>query len=1073
MSLETSITTGTNTGAAPLIVDRQSPALRQALWDLMSAAKGGDPLAPVTVVAPSRYTSLSLRQELGRQGFANVKFIELPMLAELLGAAALAGRRPLTSVLERIYLRQVLALTAGPLAPVRDHPSTQASLRVSFRELRRLDETALTALESRGGVAAEVVRLYREFRSSIRGDWYDAEDLAAAAADAVRRDAVPALVDLGQIVFYLPRSVTPAETGLLEALAERGSCAVVLGATGDAVADTPMRDMAAALAPALGEPRSAGEAADSRLLPGEAHLHVAPNTHEELRWVIRQIALEGHERGTPFHRMAVLYRMEDPYGALIRDELRLAGLPLAGPGRDALADTAVGRTLTGLLKLAEGEFPRAGVTAWLTGCPVRPPGGSQSEFSPSRWDSLTRRAGIVGGLEQWRDRLGRHARQLVEQADRWQTAEEITEDRAHRMREEAAAANRILDFIEKLAADVTPPAAGSPWSAYCDWANRLLDDYLSPDIPDLEFAARERIGRALEDLRGADMIRPFTTPDEFRQTVADSMRGVVGHLGATGQGVFVSPFSAVAGMSFDVVWLVGMIEGGAPPSVAPDPLLPEPLWQEAGQGILTGPARPERRIAAERYDYLSAAASAPRRFLSYPVADAASQRQAHPSRWVLEQASVLEGVTVHTRGLARLGDRSWLSRDLSAEQALAAIPDAALADSHDYHLNRLLRWRSAGARLGHHPLARQGTLARANRLSRSRYLRRLTEFDGNLSPLAAEAALGGNLQDSAVSPTSLESWAGCPYRYFLGHVLRLSALDTPEETAAISPLERGSLVHGILERFITDTQADGAMPDPGQSWSHDDLRRLTQIAEQSFAAAESRGVTGKPLLWDLAKQDIRDDLAIFLEEDDRLRARHGTGRLLPEARFGWGGGVPEVADEATQVRFRGVIDRLDVSADGRSALVIDYKTGGSYSYNQLEKDPIDRGRRLQLGVYSLAARQLVPDVTRVQAAYWFPTTRGEFRFYPKASFDLDNEDTARRFRDGVSTIVGGIRAGVFPANPGPPGRDGPANCRFCDFDSLCPSRRTQIWERKKYDPLLTDYRALAGEEDADADGGGE
>ena len=1054
-----------------LIVDRQSPGLRTALWGLVRQAKDDVPLTPVTVVAPSRYVSLSLRQELGREGFANVRFIELPVLAELLGAAALAGRRPLTGILERIHLRQVLSQTDGPLAPVGDHRSTQSRIRESFRELRHLDEAALTALESRGGVPGEMVRLYREFRHRTAAGWYDVEDLTTAASVSVRRNAAPALADLGQIVFYLPRSVSPAEAGLLEALAERGRCAVVLGSTGDKDADASVQTMATTLAPILGNPRHTGdEDTDANTMPGEARLHVAPNTHEELRWVIRQIMGEANENRTPFYRMAILYRMENPYGTLIRDELRLAGLPIAGPGRDSLADTAVGHTLVGLLELADSDLPRVGVMAWLTGCPVRPtPDGGRSGFYPSRWDFLSRQAGIVGGLEQWRDRLGRHARQLTEDANRREAAEEITEARAYRMREEAATANRVLAFIEKLAADVDPPAAGSSWSVYCDWANRLLDDYLSPSIPDLEFRARERIGRALEELRGADIIHPSTTLQEFRQTVADAIGGAVGHLGTIGQGVFVSSFAAARGISFDVVWLVGMIEGGTPPSIGPDPLLPEPVWREAG-----GPPRPEQRIASERYDYLSAVASAPRRFLSYPVADAASQRQAHPSRWLLEQASALEGRTVHTRGLARLGERPWLSRNLSAEQTLAALPDTALADVHDYHLNRLLLWRNSGEKLSRHPLARQGTLARANRLSRSRNLRRLTEFDGNLSDVAGEDRFISRLQRTAVSPTSLENWAACPYRYFLGHVLRLSALESPEETAAISPLERGSLIHGILEKFVTDTQNAGAMPAPGQAWDEDARRRLLLIAKDKFVEAEARGVTGKPLLWDLVKQDIRDDLTIFLEEDSRLRAKHDTKLLLPEVRFGLGGDTMEVSDDATGLRFRGVIDRLDISTDGTSALVIDYKTGSSYSYDGLKKDPIDKGKRLQLGVYSMAARQLVStNPARVSAAYWFTTARGRFRLYPPDYFEIDNEETVRRFRYGVSTIVDGIRHGVFPANPGLPEQGKPANCRFCDFDLLCPSRRADIWERKKTDPMLTAYRQLADGEAEEADDGGD
>ena len=94
---------------------RQSPELREAVWRLVRDAKQGDPLAPVTVVGPSSYANLSLRQELGRGGFANVRFIVLPVLSELLGGAAMArsGRRPLTSVLERVWLREVMAGSDG------------------------------------------------------------------------------------------------------------------------------------------------------------------------------------------------------------------------------------------------------------------------------------------------------------------------------------------------------------------------------------------------------------------------------------------------------------------------------------------------------------------------------------------------------------------------------------------------------------------------------------------------------------------------------------------------------------------------------------------------------------------------------------------------------------------------------------------------------------------------------------------------------------------------------------------------------------------------------------------------
>ena len=100
----------------------------------------------------------------------------------------------------------------------------------------------------------------------------------------------------------------------------------------------------------------------------------------------------------------------------------------------------------------------------------------------------------------------------------------------------------------------------------------------------------------------------------------------------------------------------------------------------------------------------------------------------------------------------------------------------------------------------------------------------------------------------------------------------------------------------------------GSLPAPAHRGTWKGYRRLMELAEQAFAEAEARGVTGKPLLWDLAKQDMREDLTTFLEEDARLRTINGTHGVMPEARFGLGGETPEVADEGTGLSFRGIID---------------------------------------------------------------------------------------------------------------------------------------------------------------------
>ena len=1048
-----------------LIVDRQSPALQAALWRLAREAKGGDALAPVTIIVPSRYAGLSLRQELGRGGFANVRFIILPMLSELLGGERLAaaGRKPLPSIVESVWLRAALAERDGALSGVSGHASTLSSVRASFADLRRADAEVLGVLEGRQGVQGEVARLHRAFRQWVSAEWYDAEDLAHVAADAVRRNEAPGLDDLGAILFYLPRSVTPGERRLMEALAERGRCSVLIGLTGDENADAPAKSLDDALRPALGAPQPAeADGAPPPLLPGEARLHVAPTAHEELRRVIRRIAQTAEEERVPFHRMAVLYRIERPYAALALEELRLAGIPTAGPDRETLAGTGVGRALLGALELADGGLQRADVMAWLTGCPVRPPGLRGAAFSPSRWDALTKRAGIVGGLEQWRSRLAFYAESQRKDAESGRRGEEVSEARAARMRAEAEEAERVLAFVEDLAHAIEPPPDGSKWGKFCDWAAGLLERYLVPNLSDTEQAARDKIGRALDELRAADAIGPGAALGEFRQAVADALRAPVGHQGTTGQGVFVASVGAAAGMTFDRAWFVGMIEGGMPPSVPPDPLLPEQDWREAGGG-----SRFAQRVAAERYDYLSALAAAPRREMSYPAADAGSQRVAHPSRWLVEQASVLEGAAVYAGTLLKLGERPWLSVDESPVHALTRTGESALADAHDYALRRLLQWKHAGRALSEHPFAGEGALNRAARMSHKRSLARLTEYDGNLSGLAEEGGFGRRLGESAMSATSLETWAACPFRYFLAHVLRLGALEAPEEALSITPLERGGLVHTVLERFVNEAVESGNLPAPDAPWGEQCRRRLREIAEEEFRAAEARGVTGKRVLWNIEQENILADLETFLEEDAARREAHGTGSVLVEAGFGFGAEGAAVADDATGVRFRGYIDRIDVSADGKSAFVLDYKTGSPRPFEALDADPIDRGKHLQLGVYSLAARRLAPGAETVRAAYWFVTTRGGFALAPQGYFAIDDSETRERFREGLTVITDGIRGGAFPANPGPLDRGEHANCRFCDFDSLCPTARGDLWERKQGDPLLSRYLQLASEEQAE------
>ena len=1022
---------------------------QERLERLLHDHQAGDPFAPVTVVVPTTYAGLYLRRDIGRRGLVNVRFMPLPRLAELLGAQSLAaeGRGPLKPAIEFAAVRRAAKEAAGELEPFRTHPSFHASLRATFQDLHGAAPAALARLERRGGTSREVVRLYKRFRRHTEA-YYDRETLAEAAAGAVRNRAVDtALNDFGLVIGYLLPTLSPAEQRLFDALREAWQCTIVLAATGDAEADRTL--------PSHAVP-------PTRLPPPlpPAHLLVAPDTGEEVRSVVRSVAAAAHA-GTPFHRMAILYWQQEPYAALIAEQLAAAGIPIAGPSTQRLAATPVGRLLKGIVDLAGNGLPREDVMRWLTSCPVRPSSGG---FSPSRWDAISREAGVVAGIEQWRDRLANYA--AAQQRKAANQDEELSAGCEKELAQSAAETWALRSFMLRLHDTLNHAQDSRTWAAFVNWAGEIIDHYLEEaSLPSVERENLDTLVAALQELANLDEVEEGADLDAFRVALDETLNRPAARAGALGEGLLVGPVRIAAGLRFDHVFLVGMVEGLVPAQPPDDPLLPQSEREKTGLLF--------QSAAADRYDYLAAAAAGRTRVLTFARANNIAMREQHPSRWFLEEASCLYGSPVYPsmlsnpRDLAQLREQPWFEEVVSAQHGINTLLSTQPADIHDYDLHRLSQWRQAGNAIDTHYLAHsEAVLSRALAMQRARYAQPLTHWDGDLSSAISPSGRIGLSNREFFSPTRLQTWATCPFRYFLSNVLGIAAPEQPEELAAISALERGSLLHAILERFIREAQEQDAIPPPNQSWTHEHRRQLFEIAAEEFQKAEQRGVTGKPLLWEMVRDQMISDLERFLKEDAKLRRKHGVSPHSVESSFGFAGKEDESPLQSVEwssartgtLRFRGFIDRIDLSPSGDTALVLDYKSGGTSSYANMNKDPLQRGKLLQLPVYGLAARQLLGAGIDIKVAYWFVTEKGKFVTRPPAPKTL--EEMLDAFSDVVGTITDGIGAGLFPANPG---RDG-NNCRYCEFKHLCPTRREWHWRRKREDRRLSAYVAMAGEE---------
>lgn len=1026
-----------------------------ALLSRISAVKAEDPLAPVTVIVPSNYSGLSVRRSLAAgTPLVNVRFQVLARLAELLGAPQLVaeGRRPLTPWIGVMGVRAALAEAPGVFADVAGHPSTARELHRTFRELREASDSALDRVASSTARSFDVVRLYRRFRELTRA-YFDEFDLLDEAATHFRENSATAK-EAGALILYLPRKLSPSAARLFAAAGENRAHAV-LGLTGDPEVDAEVKSMAE---------RLPGDSVETlAAIPAVTRIISATDPEEEAREAIRQTMALAAE-GVPLHRIAITYATRETYEGLLDDALTSADLPHNGPPNRTLAQSLAGQTILSLPRLAASSgpgdpgFSRDVVMNWLTAAPIFDGG---VEAPSHRWDEISRDARVVKGPEQWQSRLELFAAtQDAEAADREEG------ERGHFERK-ARWARSLKAFVAALAAEVGPDRRQTS-SEHADQALRWLERYLPEHaLPnEAQAEAREAVHDILEAISslGRELppeLDPPLSRTEFAAALEDALGQPAGRLGKLGSGVFMGPAALTAEMSFDAVFVLGMVEGAYPARFAEDPVLSTEDRARAG-GELPMPAS---RLRDQRRGFLGALHAASQRTLSAPRGDLRAQRPVQPSRWILDAATSLAGKRLYASDLGEMlqSPPGWFRVIHSFESALRQPGEPA--STQEWDLGSLLRYEG---RLPRHFLMRQdGTLnplARGVAARTSRARLQAASLDGWRGKVSAGAAPVPN-DLRPISPTALENYAKCPFRYFLGQVLKVGEIERPEETVTIEPATIGNIVHEILQKFF---EATASRPDSSADWNADERETLRTISERVFHDFESRGLTGKSLTWQAEQARIRRDLELLLGKEVEERRARRYRFLQAEAAFGvrTSAARPEVMPPAIltlpnsgKVSFRGIVDRVDIGPNGELA-VIDYKTGSSRNYKELSgTNPLGGGKFLQLPVYALAFRE--QSTGPVSARYWFISEQASFE---QKEVRLDDE-AFERFGEVVGTLVETMQAGYFPAVPGGEtwnNGDSYEHCRYCPYDMVCPSnQRSEAWTADQKDPGLAAFVALS------------
>ncbi len=1084
---------------------------------LIDGVRNARGLDRITVITPTNQASFYLRRGLAKKGLFNVDFKRLEDIAE-----QLAGRDFKEPLLHDLQASEFVYGAARDLKPgtrlgsADVSPQLQTALHSTFRELELLPGSQIKKLRAKGGLYRELVDRfdsYMRYASGYRRGSKVAERAAKIVKSGRKSEASATGVGaLGVVLLVSAAPVASVQRPLFDALADLPD-SVIVEAPDETSGSEANFDTTAPGAPASSGLFGIGQKISApQLLP---HLNPVgvPDVAEEVRSVVRKIiSLVRPEVGTKtgsragkFARMAVVFE-DDVYAARIGEALDLAGIPVSGPDRAALLDTPEGQFVSGLLDIFENDFTRLDLTTWLSTAPVKNP-KSGLPVPAARWDAISRTAGVTSSVnDSWNPRLEQYAAHSVARAER---SERLGEGRANAVqaaRSDAEYALTLRDFVATLFKR-KPTAEHESWSGFDRWLRSMTDDYLlavgtnpatgsGSDSGSGPTGAETRKTRLLTLI---DRLKSLETPGKNPgyKHCAGVLREQLGRrsagLRSLGSGVYVGPVWTAAGCPFDTVFVLGMTEGRYPTAGTSDPLLPDPLKRELdaeGRYLKTI----ERSIEESLKSYTSVLSGAGQVFLYWPGGVPGESRKFGPARWFLDAVRLVSGEPLLQAG--QLIDRGVSARGNTADGIKGlkihrrsdslALPASDAGDMSEYDVLAARSWELQNGNLDEYspeafPLLQSiPSIADSVKFEIQQNGENWSVYDGkiDLRKKMGEVSRDGVAQSIRTgSATAFETYAACPYRYFLSRRLDIEPTESPELEMALDALSFGTLIHDVLEKFSKWRMSKSEDPpvdisqeqDTHQNQSQEDWlrdavgRHIDLLREETPGRSEGIWRIERNRAWLILRQWLRREPTVAAQHEmHQVEAEYSFGRKVGSEQ---GGPAVEVRTlSGKSVRFRGQIDRIDISDDGRRVIIYDYKSGGHGSYSKLKDDPIKRGTKLQLPLYSMAVAGKYPEA-EISASYWFVRESGSDELKPgPARYDSRRAETA--LAAAVETIAEGIDNGVFPARPGDHTNYGDGasfeNCAFCEYQRICPKSKARLWDSKKQsDPALENYVFLA------------
>jgi ATP-dependent helicase/DNAse subunit B len=770
--------------------------------------------------------------------------------------------------------------------------------------------------------------------------------------------------------------------------------------------------------------RVTGLFSESTTLENEDYFRVQtfPTRYSEVYAIASEISRLNGE-GVPLSEIAVIFpALRDQLG-IFEEVFSDFGIPWNAAVGPRLSHEPVVQFHVEIANLVANGYARESIVR-LIGSPFfrqgRVPGGSVN-LDAAEVDLVSRYSGIDGPHPNWKKDLA-WLHQVLEDPEKAKNFRGIT---IHAVERVQTGMEILIDNLDLLSGKKRLRDHIRGFLEFLDkWGIPYLYGVPDERLKEQEILANKRFQSRLENLaRGVWMPAddPITAQDFFQLVFAIAEEPDNTRRQDDG-GVTVLGFRECPHLKFPVVFIGGLVE-----SVFPSLTTRLPFTNSL-ENARMGTRTLSEILREEQYYFIAALLSSQKTvYLSAPLANGEKK---------LLTSAFFERVRV------RVGDRPWpdpLENPVASRRTASIDAGKGIRVGDPCSVLHLIPVSLNISEL-------------SERINMERYYRRGacdSCYDGILSgdETIASVLAGQYGPDHTWSPTSLETYASCPFAYFLNRVIGLEAL--PEVEPNLSASDRGTAIHHVLTTFYRQWCAAGN--------TRVTLSTLADATEMilRIANAELDNYSFQSPLWDATRILMLGDRHNgpgYFERFLQSETLEADSPLVPsrfEFSFGMGtdasddpASSPEAVELASpdgmkKLCIRGRIDRIDITPEGQF-LIYDYKSGRDHP----KAKDIEAGTALQLPLYLLAFGQITGS-RGIGGGYYKIRRDAErnivladssardlviSRLRPSADFP----GTLQHSCECAFAYIDGIRGGRFPL----PLEEKCPN-EYCDFKRIC------------------------------------